>query len=82
MSGDPGLRAAAQAAVTAYDEPTLSDTDHWMTFDDAINVLRTVLAGPCPDHNPNSGPGSDQCLTCGKFAPVPMRFDDEGTLLE
>lgn len=23
---------------------------------------------PCADHNPNSGPGSDLCLTCGKYA--------------
>jgi hypothetical protein len=23
---------------------------------------------PCSDHNPNSGPGSDQCMACGEYA--------------
>ncbi len=30
----------------------------------------------CADHDPNSGPGSDQCMTCGRFALVGIGAQD------
>jgi len=36
-------------------------------LDDALRLVDYVGAG-CPDHDPNSGPGSDQCMACGQYA--------------
>lgn len=39
----------------------------------AIEAEAATPEPACPNHDPNSGPGSDQCMTCGKYA------DHQGT---
>lgn len=32
------------------------------------HILDNVVEYGCPNHDPNSGPGSDQCMDCGAYA--------------
>lgn len=40
----------------------------WDAPKDARPVREIIAELRCPKHDPNSGPGSDQCPTCGRYA--------------
>lgn len=71
---DPDVAIAARAIVRRWllptdlrDSVTKANDDGWLEgYQLGLRHGRNEVG--CVDHDPNSGPGSDQCLSCREYA--------------